>query len=395
MHHLDAPWRPADIEQREGRILRQGNQNEYVKIFRYVTEGSFDAYMWQTLETKCRFISQVMTGDATMRRAEDVDAAALTYAEVKAIASGNPLVIEKAQVDAEVMRLTRLKKQHAESLYQMRSRIRSLAGSVEMCERDIANVREDLRIRTSTRGDNFSMTVQKETFTERVKAGRALVFLAAAMKPFQSTKAIGEIGGFPISLHRFDERANLVIHGKSEYKANVSDSPAGTIASVEHALESMADRLRERETDLQQYRKQGEDLTKQLDHPFEHEEKLTVATKRQQEIVTALDITKNQASAKLDEGEEQSMVKPPPNSLKGESPGRFNSLSPPPSPSPRIRARHMRSFHHPLRLLGVNARKLRVQSTTRSGSHLDRPRSKPSRRAPSSLRRVCSAASLR
>ena len=119
-----------------------------------------------------------MNGDATVRRAEDVDSAALTYAEVKAIASGNPLVIEKAQVDAEVMRLTRLKKQHAESLYQIRSRIRSLTGSVEMCERDIASIREDLRIRTSTRGDDFSMTVQKETFTERVKAGRALVFLA-------------------------------------------------------------------------------------------------------------------------------------------------------------------------------------------------------------------------
>jgi hypothetical protein len=171
LHHLDAPWRPADIEQREGRILRQGNQNEYVKIFRYVTEGSFDAYMWQTLETKCRFISQVMTGDATMRRAEDVDAAALTYAEVKAIASGNPLVIEKAQVDAEVMRLTRLKKQHAESLYQMRSRIRSLTGSVEMCEREIANVREDLRIRTSTRGDNFSMVVKRRPSPTALRRG--------------------------------------------------------------------------------------------------------------------------------------------------------------------------------------------------------------------------------
>jgi len=302
LHHLDAPWRPADIEQREGRILRQGNENEYVKIFRYVTEGSFDAYMWQTLETKCRFIAQVMNGDATVRRAEDVDSAALTYAEVKAIASGNPLVIEKAQVDAEVMRLTRLKKQHAESLYQMRSRIRSLTGSVEMCERDIANVREDLRTRTSTRGDNFSMTVQKETFTDRVKAGRALVFMAAALKPFQATKTIGCVAGFPITLSKFDERANLIIHGKSEYKGNVSDSPAGTIASVEHALESMAERLRERETDLRQYHKQSEDLTKQLDHPFEHEEKLTVATKRQQVIVEALDITKNQASAKVDEG---------------------------------------------------------------------------------------------
>jgi TolA-binding protein len=307
LHHLDAPWRPADIEQREGRILRQGNENEYVKIFRYVTEGSFDAYMWQTLETKCRFIAQVMNGDATVRRAEDVDSAALTYAEVKAIASGNPLVIEKAQVDTEVMRLTRLKKQHAESLYQMRSRIRNLVGSVETCEREIANIREDLRTRTSTRGDNFSMTVKKETFTDRVKAGRALVFLAAAMKPFQSTKAIGEIGGFPVSLHRFDERANLVIHGKAEYKANVSDSPTGSISSVEHALDSMEDRLRERESDLKQAHKQTEDLTKQLDHPFEHEEKLTLATKRQQEIVAALDITKNQASAKLDEGTEQTL----------------------------------------------------------------------------------------
>ncbi|MEP6672340.1 MAG: hypothetical protein ABJF10_24460, partial [Chthoniobacter sp.] len=123
----------------------------------------------------------------------------------------------------------------------------------------------------------------------------------------QSTKAIGEIGGFPISLHRFDERANLIIHGRAEYKANVSDSPAGTIASVEHALDSMADRLRERESDLNQSHKQTKDLTKQLDHPFEHEEKLTAAAKRQQEIIEALDITKNQASARLDEGAEQSL----------------------------------------------------------------------------------------
>ena len=240
----------------------------------------------QTLETKCRFISQVMTGDATMRRAEDVDAAALSYAEVKAIASGNPLVIEKAQVDAEVMRLTRFKKQHAESLYQMRYRLKGLGDS--------------------TRGENFSMTVQKEIFTDRVKAGRALVFLAAAMKPFQSTKAICEIGGFPVSPHRFDEKAKLIIHGKCEYKANVSDSAAGTIASVEHALESMEDRLRERESDLKQAHKQTEDLTKQLDHPFEHEEKLTVAAKRQQEIINALDVTKNQAPATVTDSPDES-----------------------------------------------------------------------------------------
>jgi hypothetical protein len=116
----------------------------------------------------------------------------------------------------------------------------------------------------------------------------------------KSAKVIGEITAFPIPLHRFDERANLLIQGKCEYKANVSDSPAGTIASVEHALESMEERLRERESDLRQCHKQSEDLAKQLDHPFEHEEKLETAAKRQQEIVEALDITQDQASAKLD-----------------------------------------------------------------------------------------------
>jgi N12 class adenine-specific DNA methylase len=305
LHHLDAPWRPADIEQREGRILRQGNQNEYIKIFRYVTEGSFDAYMWQTLETKCRFIVQVMTGDATVRRAEDVDSAALTYAEVKAIASGNPLVIEKARIDAEVMRLTRLKKQHAESLYQMRYQIRRINDNATVLEREIANIREDLRTRTSTRGDNFVMTVRNQTFTDRIKAGRALIFLAAALKPFESTKTIGTIGGFPISVEKFGERATILINGKHSYRANVSDSPAGTIASLEHALDSIEDRLHEHETNLTQSRRQIVDLTNQLDQPFEHEEKLAEATKRQQEIVSALDITKNQASATIDEGNEQ------------------------------------------------------------------------------------------
>ena len=124
LHHLDAPWRPADVEQREGRILRQGNKNAVVQIYRYVTEGSFDAYMWQTLETKAKFIAQVMSGDMTIRRLEDLDSAALTYAEVKAIASGNPLVIEKAQVDAELIRLTRLRSAHAEEQYRIRTNLR-------------------------------------------------------------------------------------------------------------------------------------------------------------------------------------------------------------------------------------------------------------------------------
>src|SRR6202453_1412930 len=178
LHHLDAPWRPADVEQREGRILRQGNKNSVVQIFRYVTEGSFDAYMWQTLETKAKFIAQVMSGDMTIRRLEDLDSAALTYAEVKAIASGNPLVIEKAQVDAEVMRLTRLRSQHSEALFHTRRSLRHAHEDIPQLEQKIANIGDDLKIRQNTQGDAFAMKIGKQTFRGREAAGEELNRLA-------------------------------------------------------------------------------------------------------------------------------------------------------------------------------------------------------------------------
>jgi hypothetical protein len=136
LHHLDAPWKPAEVEQREGRILRQGNENEEVAIFRYVTQGSFDSYMWQALETKARFISQVITGDNSARQAEDIGAQELSYAEVKAIASGNPAVLTLAEADAEIQRLTMLKKNHADEQFLARRNLRDLPGMIErMTER--------------------------------------------------------------------------------------------------------------------------------------------------------------------------------------------------------------------------------------------------------------------
>src|SRR5271166_1132804 len=126
LHHLDAPWKPAEVEQREGRILRQGNGNDQVAIYRYVTEGSFDAYMWQALETKARFIAQVMTGDNAARRADDIGGQELSYAEVKAIASGNPAVLTLAEADAELQRLAILKKNHADEQYLARRALREL-----------------------------------------------------------------------------------------------------------------------------------------------------------------------------------------------------------------------------------------------------------------------------
>src|ERR1700731_516009 len=130
LHHLDAPWKPAEVEQRDGRILRQGNENKEVAIYRYVTEGSFDAYMWQALETKARFISQVMTGDNALRRAEDIGGQELSYAESKAIASGNPAVLTLSEADAELQRLTLLKKHHLDEQYVARRSVRDLPGTI-------------------------------------------------------------------------------------------------------------------------------------------------------------------------------------------------------------------------------------------------------------------------
>ena len=145
LHHLDAPWKPAEVEQREGRILRQGNDNEEVAIYRYVTEGSFDAYMWQALETKARFIAQVITGESAVRRAEDIGSQELSYAEVKAIASGNPAVLTLAEADAELKRLAILKKNHADEQYLARRSIRELPDAIKRLTTRVADLTEDLR----------------------------------------------------------------------------------------------------------------------------------------------------------------------------------------------------------------------------------------------------------
>jgi Helicase conserved C-terminal domain len=143
LHHLDAPWKPAEVEQREGRILRQGNENEEVAIYRYVTEGSFDAYMWQALETKARFISQVITGNNALRQAEDIGGQELSYAEVKAIASGNPAVLTLAEADAELQRLTLLKKNHLDEQYVARRSVRDLPGMIARLSERLSNLTAD------------------------------------------------------------------------------------------------------------------------------------------------------------------------------------------------------------------------------------------------------------
>ena len=157
LHHLDAPWKPAEVEQREGRILRQGNENEEVAIYRYVTEGSFDAYMWQALETKARFINQIMTGENGVRRAEDIGGQELSYAEVKAIASGNPAVLTLAEADAELQRLTILKRNHADEQYLARRNVRDLPEQIERLTQRLSDLTADMATATAHADDPITI----------------------------------------------------------------------------------------------------------------------------------------------------------------------------------------------------------------------------------------------
>jgi hypothetical protein len=302
LHHLDAPWRPADVEQREGRILRQGNKNATVQIYRYVTEGSFDAYMWQTLETKAKFISQVMSGDMTIRRLEDMDSAALTYAEVKAIASGNPLVIEKAQVDAELIRLTRLRSAHAEEQYRIRSNLRHSHQEVQTWTERLANLREDLTLRQDTSGDKFRIELDKQTLDNRGVAGELLLRRAEKIKTrFGEDIRIGRFAGFDLFIRSgFNNTAELVLRGKNSYSTRVTDTALGTIRSLESTVQGFEERATRLELDIKDSQKRATELEAKVGSPFEKEERYHHLARRQSEIEEQLDLTKNQAPNQLE-----------------------------------------------------------------------------------------------
>ena len=312
LHHLDAPWRPADVEQREGRILRQGNKNAVIQIYRYVSEGSFDAYMWQTLETKAKFIVQVMSGDMTIRRLEDLDSAALTYAEVKAIASGNPLVIEKAQVDAELIRLTRLRSAHAEEQYRIRTNLRRSHEDAETFTTRLANLRQDITTRQDTSGDNFSIELDGQTLDNRGIAGELIVRRAEKMKNrFGDEVRMGRFAGFDLFLRpAFSDTVEVVLRGKNSYSARVTDTALGTIRSVEATVQGFEERAAKLETDIADSHKRAKELEGKVGAPFEKEERYQHLSRRQSEIEEKLDLTKNQApsqaeSAPADETEQK------------------------------------------------------------------------------------------
>jgi N12 class adenine-specific DNA methylase len=300
LHHLDAPWRPADVEQREGRILRQGNLNAEVQIYRYVTAQSFDAYLWQTLETKARFIAQVMTGESDLRRIEDIDGAALTYAEVKAIASGNPLVIEKAGIDAEVARLSRLHTQHQATQFNLRSRLRHLADDLPRLERRLAATQKDIALRQDTSGDQFGMTIEGQEVRDRGVAGELILRRAERMRGTHAERRLGTIAGFELWVaDGLLQGPEIWLEGTATHVARVADTALGTIRSVEYAIQNLEGAAASLAQSLLEARKRVADLNAQIGQPFEYAERLAFLSRRQQELEEALDLTKNQAPSQL------------------------------------------------------------------------------------------------
>ena len=302
LHHLDAPWRPRDIEQREGRILRQGNENPEIRIHRYVTEGSFDAYMWQCLETKARFINQVMNGSVTVRQAEDLEGGALTYAEIKAIASGNPAVMEKVKTDTEIRKLDQLRSSHINQQHNIRWQVKNLPEEIDRARKYHAGVCADIIIRDAHADEDFTMQVGNRVFSgkgAREDAGNALNAVVLSWRDDRTPQVRGRFKGFDILSQgsKFkDGEPELFVRGRETYQANPNfENPLGTIQSIEHTLRVLDRKAEDERQEIERQEKALADYKAQLNRPFEHETRLKELLTKQAQLNACLDLDKHDA----------------------------------------------------------------------------------------------------
>jgi hypothetical protein len=309
LHHLDAPWRPRDIEQRDGRVLRQGNENETVDIYRYVTEGSFDAYMWQTLETKARFIQQVMNGSVTVRQAEDLEGGALTYAEIKAIASGNPDVMEKVKVDTEIRKLDQLRASHFNQQHTIRFQVRNLPDHIRRSKETAERIAADIAKRDANDSNEFSMTVGNRTFCgkgAREEAAKALNEVVLSWRNDGTAQARAKFRGLEILSRGHalggENDPEVYVRGALTYRAQLNpENPLGTIQSIEHTIRSLDRRADEERQEIQRQEKALADYKERLDRPFEHEQRLKELLVKQAQVNSALDLDKNERQVAPDD----------------------------------------------------------------------------------------------
>lgn len=310
LHHLDCPWKPSDLEQQEGRILRQGNRNQKVKIFRYVTENTFDSYMWQILENKQKFISQIMTSKSPVRACDDVDDTALTYAEIKALATGNPYIKEKMDLDIQVSKLKLMRANHTSQIYSLESDIaRRYPAEITAAKERIAGLKADLAVAKpllEQDKEKFSITVEDRVYTDRKEAGSAILAACAAMKIAKTEGQISDLGGFAIS-SRFDAFAQtfkLTIKRQSSYTIELGSDPAGNIQRILNALASIEKTLPQVERRLETLQQQLAEAKEEVQRPFPQEAELNEKSARLAELNALLDMDEKGDDAALGMDEE-------------------------------------------------------------------------------------------
>ena len=296
LHHLDCPWKPSDLEQQEGRILRQGNQNDKIKIFRYVTENTFDAYMWQILENKQKFISQIMTSKSPVRACEDVDDTALSYAEIKALATGNPYIKEKMDLDVQVSKLKLLKANHTSQIYRLESDIaKNFPVQISALKERIAGTQADLQNIKSVDlkdSDAFIMTIGNVNYADKKEAGEALLAACAGLKTVSTGGKVGEYHGFRLSatFNAFTHTFELTVKGKCSYKLEIGKDPAGNIQRIHNTFFSIERKLTESEQKLETVQQQLATAQEEVKKPFPKEAELNEKMERLSELNSLLNM---------------------------------------------------------------------------------------------------------
>ena len=295
VHHLDVGWKPSDMTQRNGRIIRQGNMNKEVKVFNYVTEGTFDAYLWQTLENKQRFISQIMTSKSPVRSCEDVDEQALSYAEIKALCAGNPLIKEKMDLDVQVAKLKVLKADHQSQKFRLQDKLLTkFPADIQETNAHIAGLKADAQLAAAHpqgKEEFCGMTIKGVTYDEKKTAGERLV-LACSELPNAEEKVIGSYRGFELSL-RFDtfrSEYQALLKGQRKYTVPLGTDPLGNIIRLDNSLNSFPERITAAENELATLHQQQAAAQIEVEKPFPQEEELAEKSARLAELNAQLDV---------------------------------------------------------------------------------------------------------
>ena len=316
VHHLDVGWKPSDMTQRNGRIIRQGNMNKEVKVFNYVTEGTFDAYLWQTLENKQRFISQIMTSKSPVRSCEDVDEQALSYAEIKALCAGNPLIKEKMDLDVQVAKLKVLKADHQSQKFRLQDKLLTkFPADIQETNAYIAGVKADAELAAAhpQEKDGFcGMTIKGVTYDEKKTAGERLV-LACSELPNAEEKVIGSYRGFELFL-RFDAfrtEYQALLKGQRKYTVPLGTDTLGNIIRLDNSLNNFPERINSAENELATLHQQQEAAQIEVEKPFPQEEELAEKSARLAELNAQLDVDEKSHDPEQDEEEQEDVPRRP------------------------------------------------------------------------------------